>query len=35
MAVELVRAAAVKVAGTEIDPAHAGRAVDAVLRERG
>ncbi|HXQ52268.1 MAG TPA: F0F1 ATP synthase subunit B' [Stellaceae bacterium] len=34
MASELVRAAAMKVAGAEIDAAHAGDAVDAVMRER-
>jgi F-type H+-transporting ATPase subunit b len=34
MAVEVARAAALKIAGTEIDPARAGTAVDVVLRER-
>lgn len=34
VAVEVARAAAVKIVGTELDPARAGAAVDAVLRER-
>jgi F-type H+-transporting ATPase subunit b len=34
VAVEAARAAALKIAGTELDPARARAAVDAVLRER-
>jgi F-type H+-transporting ATPase subunit b len=35
VAVDLARAAAVRIVGSDLDPARAGAAVDAVLRERG